>query len=171
MSGELHDQDGVFAGEPDQYDKADLGEDVVFHRTQPHAADRAQQAHRDDQNDRKRQRPAFVKRREQKKNEQNAQRENVNCAVAGELLLQRDFSPFGREACGQNLFSQTVNGCQRVASTRARCGLPAQVGCGKHVVACDLVGAAHFLHGRHRTERNNPTRIISRLQQANVIGT
>src|SRR5207302_7619756 len=66
---ELDDQDGVFARETDQHDKTDLSEDVVFHRTQPDTVDRAEQTHRDDQNDRERQRPTFVKGREQKKNE------------------------------------------------------------------------------------------------------
>src|SRR5207248_403513 len=53
--------------------------------------------------------------------------------------------------------------------TRSR--LTAEVGGSKHVVASDLVRAAHFLHSRNRTERNNATRIISSLKQANVVGT
>ena len=124
LFGELDDQDGVLAGEPDEHDKADLGEDVVFHRAQPDTADRAEQTHRDDENDRERQRPAFVERREQKKDEQNAERENVNRAVAGELLLERYFGPFGREAGRQNFFRETFDGwrARRRCSRRVRAG-------------------------------------------------
>ena len=68
------------------------------------------------------------------------------------------------------MFGETVNGCQCVASARARCGLTAEVGRSKHVVTSDLVRAAYFLHGRHRTERNNSARIVARFQQANVVG-
>src|SRR5207244_11048498 len=97
---ELDDQDGVFAGETDQHDKTDLSEDVVFHRTQPDTVTRAEQTNRDDKNDGERQRPTFVKRREQKENEEDAERENVNRAVAGELLLERYLSPLSGEAGG-----------------------------------------------------------------------
>src|SRR5205823_6908620 len=90
---ELDDEDGVLTSESDQDDKADLGEDVIFHRAEPDAADRAEQTHWDNENDRERQRPAFVKCRQEQKDEQNAERENVDRAVAGELLLQRDLRP------------------------------------------------------------------------------
>src|SRR6185295_5378524 len=120
--------------------------------------------------DRERQRPTFVESRQQKKDEENAERENVDCAVSGELLLQRDLGPFGGEACRQNLLGETLDRGERVAGARARCRLPAEVGGGKHVVASNRVGAAYFLHGRQRTEWNNAARIISRFQQADVVG-
>ena len=167
---ELDDEDGVFAGEADEHDKADLREDVVLHRAQPDAADRAEQTHRDDEDDRERQRPAFVERREEKEDEENAERENVDRAVAGELLLQRDLGPFRGETRGQSFFRETFNGGERVTRACARRGLAAEVGGGKHVVARDLVGAAHFLHGRDGTERNNSAGSIARLEQADVIG-
>src|SRR3979411_1486362 len=122
------------------------------------------------QNDRERQRPAFVKRREQEKNEQNAERENIKRAVAGERLLERDLRPFGGETGGQNLFGETFNRRQRITGARAGRRLTAQIGRREHVVARDFVGAAHFLDRCNRTERNNSARIISRFQQANVVG-
>src|SRR5207302_9119620 len=122
---EFDDEDGVLASESDEHNEADLGEDVVLHRAEPDTVDRAEQTHRDNENDCERQRPAFVKGREQKKNEQNAEREDVKRAVAREFLLQRDFRPFSREAGGQNLLRETVNGCERVASARTRRGLTA----------------------------------------------
>src|SRR5437899_7606344 len=168
---EFDDEDGVLTSQPNKHNEADLRKDVVLHRTQPDTVDRAEQAHGDNQNDCEWQRPALVKRREQKKNEQNAKRENVNRAVAGEFLLQRNLRPFCRETGRQNLFRETVNGCERVATARARRRLTAEVGRGKHVVARNLVGAAYFLHGRNRAERNNSAGIISRFQQANIVRT
>src|SRR6266446_10108155 len=160
---EFDDQDGVLASESDQDNKTNLSKDVVLHRAQPDTVDRAEQAHRDDENDRERERPAFVKGGEQEKNEQNAERENINRAVAGERLLERDLRPFGGETGGQNLFGETFDRCQRVTGARAGRRLAAEVGRSEHVVAGDLVGAAHLLHSRNRTERNNSTRIVARL--------
>src|SRR5205823_1243005 len=168
---EFDNQNGVLTGKPDENDKADLCEDVVLHRAQPDTVDRTEQTHRNDQNDCEGQRPALVERREQQENEQNAKRENVNRAVAREFLLKRYLRPLSREAGGQNLFGEPFNGRERVATARARRRLTAQVGRGKHVVARDLVGAAYFLHGRNRAERNNSTGIISRFQQANIVRT
>src|SRR6266436_6211935 len=171
LFSEFDDQDRVLTSEPDEHNEPDLREDIVLHRAEPDTVDRAEQTHRDDKNDRERQRPAFVKRREQQENEQNAKRENENRAVAREFLLERYLRPLSREAGRQNLFSETFNGGKRLAAARARCRLTAEVGRGKHVVAGDLVGAAYLLHRRYRSERNNSAGIISRLQQANVVRT
>src|SRR3954462_330245 len=142
LFSEFDDQDGVLTSEPDEHNESDLREDVVLHRAEPDTVDRTEQTHRDDKNDCERQRPAFVKRREQQENEQNAKRENVNRAVARELLLERYLRPLSREAGGQNLFGETLNGGERFATASARSRLTAQVGRGKHVIASDLVGAA-----------------------------
>ena len=151
--------------------EADLREDVILHRTQPNAADRAKQTHWDNENNCERQRPAFVKRREEQKNEQDAERKNVNCAVPGEFLLERDLRPFGRETGGQNLFGKTFNRRQRVARARARSGLATKVGRRKHIISGDLVGAVYLPYGRHRTERNYPASSVARLQQPDVFET
>ena len=97
---ELNDQDGVLAGKPNEHNETDLREDIILHRAQPDTVDRAEQTHWDDENDGEWQRPAFVKRREQKKNEQDAEREDVNRTVAGEPLLQGYLRPLSREAGG-----------------------------------------------------------------------
>ena len=63
------------AARPIKHDQADLGEDVVVHLHQPDPRDRRQQAHGDDQNDRQRQRPAFILRRQHQEHEDHRQRE------------------------------------------------------------------------------------------------
>src|SRR5947207_4219019 len=171
LFSEFDDQDRVLTSEPDEHNEPDLCEDVVLHRAEPDTVDRAEQTHRDDKDDRERQRPTLIKRGEQKKNEQNAKRENVNRAVAREFLLERYLCPLGREAGRQNLFSETFNSGKRLATAGARRRLTAQVGRGKHIVARNLVGGAYFLHGCNRSERNNSAGIISRFQQANIVRT
>src|SRR5205814_5935692 len=106
---EFDDEDGVLASESDEHNEADLGKDVVLHRAEPDTVDRAEQTHRDNENDRERQRPTLVKGREQEKNEQHAERENVNRAIAGERLLELDLLPFGGETAGQDLFRCTLD--------------------------------------------------------------
>jgi len=124
LFSEFDDQDRVLTSEPDEHNEPDLREDVVLHRAEPDTVDRAEQTHRDDKNDRERQRPTFVKRREQQENEQNAKRENVNRAVARESLLERYLRPLGREAAGQNLFSETFNGAECLATAAPGAGWP-----------------------------------------------
>src|SRR3954469_6598219 len=66
----LYDEDGVLARETDEHEQPDLSEDVVVSTRDPHAGDRRQKAHRHDENDHERQRPAFVLRGEHEENEQ-----------------------------------------------------------------------------------------------------
>src|SRR5205814_1828620 len=103
--------------------------------------------------------------------EHHAERENVGRSVAGELWLKRYLAPFRCETGGQNFFGETFNRCERITRARARRRLAAEVGRGEHVVAGDLVGTAHFLHGRYRAEGDDSARIISRLKQTDVVGT
>ncbi len=105
---------------PTKHDEPDLGKDVVFHRAQPDAADRAEEAHRDNENDRERQGPALVKRRQQQEDKQNAEREDVDRAIAGELLLQRHFRPLGGEARRQAFLREPVDRGQSVTRAGAR---------------------------------------------------
>src|SRR5881409_2673103 len=60
LLGELDDEHGVLRGQPDQRDEADLRDEVVVQAAQPRAEERERQAHRCDQDDRERQRPALV---------------------------------------------------------------------------------------------------------------
>ncbi len=120
LFSEFDDQDRVLTSEPDEHNEADLGKDVVLHRTQPDAADGTEQTHRDNENDRQRQQPTFIQRGKEKEDEENAERENVSRAITGESLLERDLGPFRRETGGQNLFGETFYCCQRLARARAR---------------------------------------------------
>ena len=86
LARELDDQDRVLAREADQHDEADLREHVVVPAAQPDAEQREQQAHRHDQHDRERQRPALVLRGEDQEDQQHAQRED-----RGATALEADF--------------------------------------------------------------------------------
>src|SRR5438445_10456695 len=95
LFSEFDDQDGVLTSESDEHNEADLREDVVLHRAEPDTVDRAEQTHRDNENDCERQRRAFAKGREPKNNEPHTESENENRASAGELLMARYLGPFG----------------------------------------------------------------------------
>ena len=87
--GELDHEDGVFAGQADQHDEADLRENVGIHFRQHHAGDRTEQTHRYDEDHRERQRPAFVLRRQHQENQDHRQDEDEHAGVAGLQLEQR----------------------------------------------------------------------------------
>jgi hypothetical protein len=69
LLGELDDEDRVFARQADQHHQANLHEDIDGLVREQHADDRAEQTQRHDQDDRQRQRPAFVQRRQRQKHE------------------------------------------------------------------------------------------------------
>jgi len=74
LLGELDDKNCVFARQAHQYDKSDLGENVIVHVPQPDAGDGAEEAHRHNQDNGQWQTPAFVLRGECEENEQHAER-------------------------------------------------------------------------------------------------
>ena len=111
--GELDDQNRILAGQADEHDKADLREDVdvglggAGNRIVPmaadpserpgrrrHAEDRAEQAHRHDENHGQRQRPAFVLGRQHEKHRQHGKPENGHGRVARLNLQVGHVRPF-----------------------------------------------------------------------------
>ena len=93
--GELDDQDRVLARQADQHQEADLRENVDVHLGDHDADDRAQQAHRHDEDDRQRQRPAFVLGRQHQEHQHDRQQEDPHRRVAGLQLQQRQLGPLG----------------------------------------------------------------------------
>src|SRR5437870_7755939 len=87
LLGELDDEHGVLRGQPDQRDEADLRDEVVVQAPQPRAEERERQAHRCDQDDRERQRPAFVLGGMDEGYEEDAERKDEDRGVARELGL------------------------------------------------------------------------------------
>ena len=80
-----------FAAKPDEHDEADLREDVVVHALDHDAGDRGEDAHRHDQDDRDRQRPAFVLRRQHEEDESTHSGKMKAAPVARQFLLERPF--------------------------------------------------------------------------------
>ena len=89
--GELDDQDGVLGGEADQHDEADLRVDVVFKASQPERGVRAEDGDGRAEQNAERQRPAFILRGQNQKNEEQRQAENRDRgnALRGLLFLVR----------------------------------------------------------------------------------
>src|SRR5262249_51378643 len=102
LAREFHDQNRVLAREPDQDEQTDLGEDVVVALGEPHPADREQQAQRDDQDHRQRQREALVLGGQHQEYQQDAQREDEDRRVAREDLLVGELGPLVGNAARQH---------------------------------------------------------------------
>ena len=93
LLGELDDQDGVLARQADQHHQADLHEDVDVAVREQHAGDGTEQAQRHDQDDRQRQRPAFVQRRQGQEDADHGQGEDVHRRVARPDLHEHQLRP------------------------------------------------------------------------------
>ena len=88
LLGELDHQDRVLRREAHRRQQADLEIDVVLQPAQRHREDRADQAERDDQQHRDRDRPALVERGEAQ--EHDEQRERVEQAAPGPTTAAPD---------------------------------------------------------------------------------
>ncbi len=73
------------------------------------------QRHRHDQDDRQRQAPAFVLRRQHQEGQEHAEREDEEGGVAGEDLLVGQFRPLIGHAVGQFLRQQLFHRRLRLA--------------------------------------------------------
>ena len=95
---ELHDKNGVLAGEPDQHHKADLGQDVDLHLSQTQCHEGEQQHQRNNEHNGEGQRPTLVLGRQNEKDEQHRQRKNEESEPASTALLVGELGPFKAEA-------------------------------------------------------------------------
>src|SRR5581483_5544808 len=107
MLGELHDQNGVLARKAHQDYEADLREDIVVTVIDEYAGDGCQQAHRYDQNDRKRESQTLVLRREDQEDEQDAQWKHECRRASRDELLIRELSPLVCHASWQRLLDDS----------------------------------------------------------------
>ena len=87
LSGKFHHQDRIFAGQSYQYDKSNLGKNVIVHTTYPYTGERKQNTQRHDQYNRDRQGPAFILCSQQQKYKQNTERENNHADIAAQSFL------------------------------------------------------------------------------------
>src|SRR6516165_10796427 len=90
LARELDDQYRVLGREADENDEADLRQDVDRRAAREQAGDGGEQAHRQDQDDRERQLPAFVLRDEDEKDEERGGAEYEERRRAAQLLLERE---------------------------------------------------------------------------------
>src|SRR5947207_1164499 len=144
---ELDDEHGVLRGQPDQRDEADLRDEVVVQAPQPGAEEREGQAHRCDQDDRERQRPALVLGGMDEEYEEDAERKDEDRGVARELRLVGDVGPFDLHPGREHLRRQPLHGRQGRALAPARRRVAVHLGGGEHVVADDAIRTAAPLEG------------------------
>ena len=99
--GELDDQNGVLAGQADQDHEADASEDVDVHVRGGDASDGTEQAHRDDQDDGERQRPAFIQGGQDEEDHRHGEGEDDGAGIAGLEFQVGDLGPFVGHGAGQ----------------------------------------------------------------------
>src|SRR5499427_3958621 len=109
-------------------------------RTTKPTCDRREQAHRQDQDDRQGQLPAFVLRDEDQKHEESSCSEDENGGGAALLLLKSKISPFERNAPRKNLMSKLFHSMQGRAGSDTRRGDALHLGGGEEIVARHPVG-------------------------------
>ncbi len=137
-----------------------MREDVVVEPRDPEAGNRRQQAHRHDEDDRERQRPALILRRQHEKHEHGAEHEDGGRRVAGENLLQRQLRPFEVHArreqplARRRLAGERVEHRDRIARTRAGQRIAGEFGRWVEVVMRDDRRAARLPH-RHQSREGH----------------
>src|SRR5690606_33011036 len=81
LSGKFHHQDCVFTGQSYQYDKSNLGKNVIVHPAYPYTGERKQNTQRYDQDNGDRQGPAFILCSQQQEYKQNTERKNNHADI------------------------------------------------------------------------------------------
>jgi hypothetical protein len=109
LTRELDNQNGVFGGQTDKNDKADLRQDVDGHAPREQPCDGREKAHRHDQNDRQRELPALVLRYQNQKHEESGCTEDEHGRGATLLLLKSQVGPFETNTPRKNLMSKLLH--------------------------------------------------------------
>ena len=145
LLGKFYDQYGVLHAHTGENHEPNLGEDVVVELAEINARNAAQQAHRHDQNNRQRQREAFVFGRVREKNEQDAKREDIERRVAGRFLLKGQFGPFIAKAGGKILPGKGLHDLDGLSAAYPRGAGAIDLGGRIKVVSIDSIGIDNVL--------------------------
>src|ERR1700677_4130775 len=168
LFGEFDDEDGVFAGQADQDDKSDLGENIVVHSAGPDAQNGKKQAHGDNQDDGQGERPAFVERRQCQEDKEDAQREDEDGGVALQNFLVGQFRPFKADGGREFFAHQSFHGRNGLAGTDAAGGVAGDLRGGIHVVADDAVRAVDAADGNKGAEGDHGALAVAGFEVEDV---
>ena len=132
---------------------------------QPEAAEGRQQAHRHDQDDRQRQRPALVQAGEHQEHQQYAQRKDQYRGVALGGLLVGQVGPLEVEAARQHLRGQLAHAFKRLGRRQGRrVDARGDVRRGIGVVADHRVGAVAGLEVDDAAHRHHLPALVADLE-------
>src|SRR5690606_10926474 len=101
----------------------------------PHPGERAEDAHRHNQYDGKREAPAFILRREYEEDEEHAEWEDVYDGVACKDLLVGEIGPLVVESSGQLALCHAIERFNHLSRRDARQGVAVHIRTREHVVA------------------------------------
>ncbi len=167
LLGELDDQDRVLRRKADDRDQAHLEVHVVRHVAHGDGQHRADHAERHHEDDRKRDRPAFIERRKAQEDQEDRQADEDRRLRTGLDFLQRLAGPLVAEARRQ-LGGKSLHLGDRITGGEARLGLAAEAHGGIAVVANRLRRRHHPLRGREGRERNHAAARIAHVELEKV---
>ncbi len=137
LFGKLDDQNRVFRRQANDGDQPYLEIHIVRHADSGHCQHRTERAHRHNQHDHQRDRPAFVQRDQQQKDHQQGQGKQPGRLAAGYFFLVGEAGPFVTDA-GWQLGDDSFNLRHRFAGTDTRWCVTRDPERGVAVVAGDL---------------------------------
>ena len=167
VARELDDQDGVLGRQSDGGEQADLEIDIVRVACEQCGGQRTENTERYDENDRERNGPAFVQRREAQEHDQHGDGIQKRSLRARELFLQRQARPLEADSRWQ-LLHQTLHGLDRIAGAAARGRLALDLHRGDAVIAFELRRSVRPFAGRERRDRHHHALVVAHVVQAQI---
>jgi len=169
LARELDDQDGVLGSQADENDEADLRQDVDGHAARQQAGDRGEQTHRQDQDDRHRQLPAFVLGDENEEDKESGCAKDEESGRAALLLLESEFGPLESDALGKDLVRKLFHAMQCRTGGDARSRYPLHLGGRKKIVARHAVWDRLAPELRNCADRHHLAGCVAGLQAGDVL--
>ncbi len=169
LLGELHDQDRVLGGQPQEHHKCDLSEDVDRHGAHIQARGRGQEAHRHDQDDRQRQPPALIVSGQHEEDEEGRSRKDQRGRDSLLFLLMAEFRPFDGETLRQHFLRNLFHPLHGCARGNIRSSATENVGSGIKVVTRLAIRLGVFMKVRHRANGHHFAAGITNLETADVL--
>ena len=155
LLGELDDEDGVFGGEADEHDQADLNVDVVDQAARRDQRERAEDRHGDGEQDDEGQREALVLGGESEIDDEQAEAEDDDGFAGGFHLFEGEAGPGVGHALDLVLVEEALHGFEALSGAEAGCGRAVDLGGAEEIVVIDDLRAGALLQADDVVEGNH----------------
>src|SRR5258708_102289 len=167
--GEFDDQNRVLAGQAHQHYEPDTREYVDIHLGNADARNRAEQAHRHDQDDSQGQRPALVLRGQHQEYHDHGAAKDDHGGIAGQQFEVRHVRPLVGHILRQLFIGQTLHGSNGVAGTDSGAGSAVDGSCRVHVVTRQDERSLDLMHRGQRSQGRHAAFFIADLKQGKIL--